>query len=229
MWYRFEEGNPIGIPRVKEYQVAFYDMMRGGSCFDESFFEPDEINKVMPFVETVEDKVEDIRSKVFVHFDDGDIYELKLEKINKHEECNEDDEFDDYDDYDYDPYEDETMKFIWGVKSWDCLSPSDANLYTMNDIDIIYNKGNGMYMLSIETAYFFETHAAECEYLQDCLKAFTKYMDDNGLNKNEPYRLWMSNHCTNMEAQTIEELYTNFKIFVDGFCNQDIDMDEERY
>ena len=28
-------------------------------------------------------------------------------------------------------------------------------------------------------------------------------------------------------GSTIEELYTNFKIFVDGFCNQDIDMDEE--
>ena len=28
------------------------------------------------------------------------------------------------------------------------------------------------------------------------------------------------------EFRNIEELYTNFKIFVDGFCNQDIDMDE---
>ena len=52
-------------------------------------------------------------------------------------------------------------------------------------------------------------------------------MDDNGLNKKEPFKLFMSNPCTSMVADTIEELYTNFKIFVDGFCNQDIDMDEE--
>ena len=40
-------------------------------------------------------------------------------------------------------------------------------------------------MRGIETAYMFETHADKCEYLRDCLKAFTKYMDDNGLNKND--------------------------------------------
>ena len=82
-------------------------------------------------------------------------------------------------------------------------------------------------MLGIETEYMFKTHDAKCEYLRDCLKVFTKYMDDNGLNKKEPFKLFMSNPCTSMVADTIEELYTNFKIFVDGFCNQDIDMDEE--
>ena len=123
--------------------------------------------------------------------------------------------------------EDDDIKFIWGLKSWDCLSGSDANLYTMNDIDITYDKKKKEYMLGIETAYMFKTHAAECDYLRKCLDAFTKYMDDNGLEKNKLYMLFMSNPCTSMVADTIEELYTNFKIFVDGFCNQDIDMDEE--
>ena len=49
------------------------------------------------------------------------------------------------------------------------------------------------------------------------LKAFTKYMDDNGLNKNEPFRLFMNNPCIDMVANSIEELYTNFKIFVNGY------------
>ena len=120
--------------------------------------------------------------------------------------------------------ETDDMKFIWGIKSWDCLSPSDANLNTMNDIDITYDKEKKEYMLGVETAYIFKSYADECQYLRDCLKAFTKYMDDNGLNKNEPYRLFMNNLCTNMTAETIEELYVNFKIFVDGFCNQDIDL-----
>ena len=138
----------------------------------------------------------------------------------------------DIDDYpvDFDPYcEDETMEFIWGVKSWDDLSGADACLYTMNDIDITYDKEKKIYMLGVETAYLFKTYGDERQYLKDCLKAFTKYMDDNGLNKNEPYRLWMSNPCTNMEAESIEELYTNFKIFVNGFCSLDIDVDKQRH
>ena len=83
MWYRFENDNPIGIPRIKNYQVAFYDMTHNGSCFDESFFEPDEIGRVMPYVETVEDEGNNDRIRVFVNFDDGDRYELKLEKLDK--------------------------------------------------------------------------------------------------------------------------------------------------
>lgn len=82
MWYKFENEYSIGVPRIKNYQVAFYDMTRGGSCFDESFFEPEEIDKVMPYVETVEDVGNNDRTRVFVCFDDGDRYELKLVKLN---------------------------------------------------------------------------------------------------------------------------------------------------
>lgn len=120
--------------------------------------------------------------------------------------------------------ETDDLKFIWGVKSWDDLCGADACMHTMNDIDIVYDKKEKMHMLGIETAYLFKNYNSECEYLKDCLRAFTKYMDDNGLNKNEPYRLFMNNPCTDMKAKTIEELYTNFKIFVNGFCSLDIDV-----
>ena len=113
--------------------------------------------------------------------------------------------------------ETDDLKFIWGVKSFDDLSSSNACLYTMTDTDIIYDKKKKEYILGIETAYLFKTYNDECKYLSDCLKAFTKYMDDNGLNKNEPFRLFMNNPCTNMVANSIEELYTNFKIFVNGY------------
>ena len=109
--------------------------------------------------------------------------------------------------------ETDDIKFIWGVKSFDDLSSSNACLYTMNDIDLTYDKQKREYMLGIETAYMFDSYDDECKYLSDCLKAFTKYMDDNGLNKNEPFRLFMNNPCTNMVANSIEELYTNVKIF----------------
>ena len=116
--------------------------------------------------------------------------------------------------------ETDDYKFIWGVKSWDDLSGADACMFTMNDIDITYDKKKKVYMLGVETAYMFDTHEGECKYLKDCLNAFTKYMDDNGLKKNEPYRLFINNPCTSMEAETIEELYTNFKIFVNGYCSE---------
>lgn len=83
MWYRFEEGNPVGIPRIKEYRVGWYDMTMGGMCFDEDFYSPDAINKVISRVETIEDEGNADRTKVFVHFDNGDIYELKMEKVNE--------------------------------------------------------------------------------------------------------------------------------------------------
>lgn len=223
MWYK------NGVPRIKNYHLAWYDMVRDGKCFDESFYEPNEISEVMPYVETVEDEGNPDRSRVFVNFDDGDVYELKLARVNK-DKCN---YFDNEDDFDEDEdeyiniYETKSMKFIWGVKSWDDITGADACLGTMNDIDVVYDKDRQVYMLGVETAYLFKTYGYECQYLRDCLKAFTKYMDDNGLSKNEPYRLWMSNPCTNMEAETIEELYTNFKIFVDGFCNLDIDANKE--
>lgn len=123
-------------------------------------------------------------------------------------------------------YETDELKFIWGVKNWFDLSGGDANLWTMNEIDITYDKEKQKYMLGVETAYVFSSYADECNYLRDCLEAFTKYMDDNGLKKNEPYTLFMSDLSINLEADTIEELYTNFKIFVDGFCNQNIDAED---
>lgn len=123
-----------------------------------------------------------------------------------------------YSDYNGDDeYNCGTLKFIWGVKSFDDLSSADACLYTMNDIDICYDRDINKYMLGVETAYIFKNQLAEVEYLDGLLSYFTKYMIDNNLSTEEPYFLWMGNPCTNMEAETIEELYTNFRIFVEGY------------
>lgn len=123
--------------------------------------------------------------------------------------------------------EDDNLKFIWGITSWDDLSKHEACFYTMNDIDITYDKKEKKYMLGVETAYDFKNYEAACGYLNNCLNAFGKYMDDNGLQKNKPYFLFMNEPCTSMVADNIEDLYTNFKIFVDGYCNQDINMEEK--
>lgn len=87
MWFKFEKDNSVGTPRIKNYQVAWYDMEHGGSCFDESFYKPEEIGTVITYVETVEDEGHCDRRRVFVHFDDGEKYELKLERIEKGRRC----------------------------------------------------------------------------------------------------------------------------------------------
>lgn len=118
--------------------------------------------------------------------------------------------------------ETDDYKFIWGITNQDDydLSSRDANMYTMNDIDIVYDKKSKKYLLGIETAYSFRNYAAECRYLRKYLDAFTQYMNDQHLNTKEHFMLFMHSPCTAMEADSIEELYTNFKIFVDGYCDQ---------
>lgn len=123
-----------------------------------------------------------------------------------------------YPDYKDDEYNCGTTKFIWGVKSWDDLSGKDVNFYTMNDIDISYDRKDKIYLLGIETAYIFKDKNAECEYLKQLLNAFTNYMDINNLSKENDFMLFMNDTTINNTAKSIEELYINFKIFVEGFC-----------
>ena len=224
MWYRFEEGNPVGIPRIKNYQVAFYDVNRNYKCFDESFFEPNEIDNAITYVETEEDEnAPDNRCRVFAHFDNGDMYELKLEKIGNKGNCGnfyDCDEHDECDDCYFIPYESETMKFIWGVKSWDDLCESDACLYTMNDIDLIYLKDEKKYILGIETIFCFEKEEHKLDYIKDCLDAFTKFMVENGYNTEVKPNWWdvfMSGMNTHFDS--IEECYGMFKMLVNAYCN----------
>lgn len=102
------------------------------------------------------------------------------------------DEFDDfevYDGYD-DPYENEIIKFIWGVKSWDDLCESDACLYTMNDIDLIYLKDQKKYILELETIFMFDKEEHKIGYLESCLGAFTKFMVENGYNTEVKPHWW---------------------------------------
>lgn len=51
--------------------------------------------------------------------------------------------------------------FLWGVKSGDDLSSSQANLYTMNDIDLTYDSQTFSYCIGVETIYSFDTVYSE--------------------------------------------------------------------
>lgn len=111
-----------------------------------------------------------------------------------------------------------SIKFIWGVKSADDLTEyAEANLYTMNDFDITYDRKARKYLLGIETAYVFENKQAEVKYLVKLLRLFTDYMIQHSYDLNEEYDLWMVQPELNFKAESIPELYTQFKIFVAGY------------
>jgi len=125
-----------------------------------------------------------------------------------------------YPDYVDDEYNCGSLKFIWGIKSWDDLTGKDASLFTMNDIDIIYDRDSKLYMLGIETIYTFKENKKEneCKYLRRLLETFTKYMNDNNYSKNYDVCIYAFGSSTKNSAESIEKLYFNFKVFVEGYC-----------
>lgn len=122
-----------------------------------------------------------------------------------------------YPDYEDNEFNCGSLKHIWGIKSWDDLTGRDSSLRTLNDIDITFDRESKLYMLGIETIYEFENKDAECKYLKILLDAFKIYMDDNGYSKD--HNLSLRCGSTESSAETIEELYIHFKIFVDGYCS----------
>ena len=124
-----------------------------------------------------------------------------------------------YPDYVDDEYNRGNLKFIWGIKSYDDMSSSYANMWTMNDIEIVYDRDTKQYMLGIETSYLFDDIQADCEYYKRLLDYFTQYMNDNRLSTEPHYCPFFANLDMRFEADSIEELYTRFKIVVTGFYN----------
>lgn len=108
-------------------------------------------------------------------------------------------------------------KFIWGVKSPNDFCQSEACLYTANDIELLYSRATEKYILNIETAYWLENKENEVKYLNELLDVFTKYMQREGLDTHDPYRFWMSSPGDLLTGDMISEVYTNFKIFVEGY------------
>ena len=68
------------IPKIKQCQVAFYDT-KNNNCFDEGYYLPNEIEDIISWYGT--NVYDSFKTRSFIHFDNGDIYELKLEKIDK--------------------------------------------------------------------------------------------------------------------------------------------------
>ena len=129
-----------------------------------------------------------------------------------------------YNDYNEDFTENSSMKFIWGLKSYDDLSSCDANLETMNDIDLIYLKDEKKYILGVETVYMFNSKEAEKEYFKVLLDKFTEWMKEQGYDTNstlnpygDMYEIFNGSININTHFNTIEDAYRTFKLLVNGY------------
>ena len=126
-----------------------------------------------------------------------------------------------YPDWKDDEYNCGPLKFIWGVKSHDDLTANGVNFYSMNDIDIVYNRDTKMYLLGIETIYLFESHKYRIEYLNNLLDEFREYLYKNNLFEVDinPQHLYLYNNGEMFISDNLTDLYYKFKIFVKGYEN----------
>lgn len=121
----------------------------------------------------------------------------------------------------------DSFEFVWGILSGDDLSNSqEANFYTMNDFDIVFDKIEHKYYGSIETIYFFQNGMkGMMKYLNYILSCFEKWLKDNNYNifiteeNSLSYytvlQRWNSFDKTPYDS--IEELYFHLKILVKGY------------
>lgn len=127
-----------------------------------------------------------------------------------------------YSDWKDDEYNLREYKFIWGVISCDDLSSARPCMYTMNDIDILYDRKKKLYVLEIETIYLFDSKLAELRYLKNLRQAFKNYLVEENIQidyKPQLNVIRTMNGYNLFEAETLPELYYKFDLFVKGFEN----------
>ena len=123
-----------------------------------------------------------------------------------------------YPDWEDNEFNCDNLKFIWAVKSRDDIVDVAASMWTMNDIEIDYDRDTQEYILSIETIYHFNnSEQGEAAYLDKLLSAFTDFMIQNDYDINEPYDFYCANVIDMWRADNIPELYTQFRVFVEGY------------
>lgn len=128
-----------------------------------------------------------------------------------------------YPDWEDNEYNNGALKFIWGKR---VLGRDNASFQTYNDIAIYYNRKTKKYILdprfktpyvNIYYGYGINYFKETSRYLVETLEEFTAFMNDNGYDTNEPYSNFAYAPEILTEADSIEELYTMFRIFVEGY------------
>ena len=127
-----------------------------------------------------------------------------------------------YPDWEDNEYNVGALKFIWGVKSSDDLSSGSPSFYSMNDLELYYDRENKCYGLDIETIYCFDSDLAEVRYLRNLRQYFKNYLIDNDIELNykpKLHNLIYDYDYSMTTAKTLPELYYKFDLFVKDFEN----------
>lgn len=126
-----------------------------------------------------------------------------------------------YPDYCENEFDAGSLKFIWGVMDTDNIIHQSYQYpcaLTMNDIEIFYDREAKEYTLGLETAYgFIDGKHGEIKHLEHLLDCFKEYMQQNNFDTEYEYRFFLSKPYNLFKAETIPELYTSFRIFVEGY------------
>ena len=104
------------------------------------------------------------------------------------------------------------LVFVWG-------EDPHSNLYTHNAISIIYNMEEKMFYLKIETAVSMSSDEMWGQYLLETFEMFTEFMRQNGLNEYAQKDMFMAEPKIELKARTIEELYTEYRMFVNAYIS----------
>lgn len=107
------------------------------------------------------------------------------------------------------PEKEKEEVFIWGTPL----------RHITNDIEVVYRTDTKKYHLKLDTSWWFDTREEELAFLKGLQFRFLDYLNQknhpNSINMN--YIFWMSNPGELFVAESVEELYTNYSIFVAGF------------
>ena len=134
----------------------------------------------------------------------------------------------------YNPYVSNNLIFIWGVKSQKDFTNSSANIFTMNDIDIIYDIKTQRYIIEVDEAYTFDTLKDKQIYFTKLFVLFEKWYESMGYNitkisdmrLSESEECKISQHINNItsyqewnnyygcQSEDIFNLYIKFKFFI---------------
>ena len=134
----------------------------------------------------------------------------------------------------YNPYVSNNWIFVWGVKSQKDFTNNSVNIFTMNDIDIIYNIKTQRYIIEIDEAYAFDTLKDKQIYFTKLFVLFEKWYESMGyditkisdmqLSENEKHKIlkhinniasyqeW--NNYYGCQSEDIFSLYIKFKFFI---------------
>ena len=96
-------------------------------------------------------------------------------------------------------------------------------MYTMNDIDITFNRKTKKYHLSVETSLTFNDEEKGAQrYIRRLFTRLTEWCIENNHStdrKPDLYDIFSDLFEGRSKGyDSIEEMYTAFKVLVDGFC-----------